>query len=241
MSESRVATLARRIWGFIRSAPATYAYLSVLLVTSWILAWLGDARADRLLLSQSTNLHQLGDDPVRVLIGSAFWAPGAYALVLSALLFTVVLAPVERRIGSARTIGVFAIGHLGATLLTAVGLSVALRFDVVEHSIVNVRDVGTSYGFFAVAATLTYLLVTELRLPYAAALLGYLSATAVLAGGFGDYGHLTAAVLGFACYPLVQTAPHRPGLPLLDRLMRWAAARSQLRAEGGVSTNRNPD
>jgi len=189
---------------YVRSAPATYGYLGVLLVTGLVLARLSDPLADRLLLAQSTNLHHLAHDPVRVLLSSAFWAPGKYDLLTSAILFTLVLAPVERRIGSRRTIAVFAIGHVGATLVMGAGLWVALQFDAVERSIVNVRDVGTSYGFFAVAAAMTFLLARPLRAPYAVALLAYLATTAVVFGGFGDYGHLAAMALGFASYPIVR-------------------------------------
>jgi hypothetical protein len=210
----------QEIGGYVRSAPATYGYLAVLCATSSILVGLSDRLGDRLLLAQSTNLHHLGRDPVWVLIGSAFWAPGRYDLVLCALLFTLVLAPVERRIGSARTVCLFAIGHVGATLVTAGGLWIALRFDAVEHSIVDTRDVGTSYGFFAVAAAMTYLLAEELRGPYAAALLGYLAATAALAGSFGDYGHLAAYVLGFASYPVVRHAPRTLETPILGGRLR---------------------
>jgi len=212
----------RRSAAYVRSAPATYGYLAILLVTGWILAGMSDALADRLLLAQSTNLHHLGHDPLRVLVSSAFWAPGAHDLVISAVLFTLVLAPVERRIGSLRTVGLFAIGHLGATLLTGAGLWLALRFDAVERSVVNVRDVGPSYGFFAVAAGMTYLLARGLRAPYAAGLVGYLATTAVLSDGFGDYGHLAALALGFASYPLVRHASGKVATPILNGLpRRW--------------------
>jgi hypothetical protein len=212
---------------YVRSAPATYGYLAILLVTTRILAGLSDRLSDRLLLGQSTNLHHLGHDPVRVLLSSPFWTPGAHELVTSAVLFTLVLAPVERRIGSPRTIGLFAIGHIGATLITGAGLWLALRFDAVEQSVVNARDVGTSYGFFAVAAAMTYLLRRELRAPYAAGLAGYLATTAVLSNGFGDYGHFIAMALGFASLPFVRHASGKVATPILGGLSRrWIATGS---------------
>jgi hypothetical protein len=222
LAGSRAPRLERGV-AYVRSAPATYGYLGVLLVTGVVLARLSDPLADRLLLAQSTNLHHLAHDPVRVLFGSAFWAPGRYDLLTSAILYTLVLAPVERRIGSWRTIAVFGIGHVGATLITGAGLWVALRFDAVERSIVNVRDVGTSYGFFAVAAAMTYLLTRALRAPYAVALVAYLATTAVISGGFGDYGHLTAMALGFASYPLVSRASGPVVIPILAGPVRRRA------------------
>jgi len=123
-----------RLVAFVRSAPATYTYLAILFVTTWLLASASARLADRLLLAESTNLHHLARDPIRVLIGSAFWLSGTRDLIIAACVFTVVLAPVERRIGAWRTAGVFAIGHVGATLLTAAGLWAALRFDSRQRS-----------------------------------------------------------------------------------------------------------
>lgn len=207
---------------FVRSAPATYGYLAILFVTTWLLASASARLADRVLLAESTNLHHLARDPVRVLVGSAFWLSSSRDLLVSAVLFTLVLAPVERRIGAWRMGGVFAIGHVGATLLTAAGLWVALRFDAVERSVVDARDVGASYGAFAVAAALAYLLQQSLRLPYAAVLLGYVALMIPLSGTFTDYGHLLACLLGFACYPLVRRArrrlPEPVGHALVQRL-----------------------
>ena len=232
-----------RTAAYVRSSPVTYGYLAILFATSWLLAGLGDRLADRLLLEQSTNLDNLGRDPVRVLVSSAFWAPGGRDLLITALLFTFVLAPVERRIGSWRTVGLLAIGHVGATLLTAAGLWVALHFDAVEPSVRHVRDVGTSYAFFAVAAGMTYLLARTLRLPYAAALVGYLSIAAVSSDTFSDYGHLTAMALGFAAYPVVAGASGRTFVPILGNLPAapWftgssepaAASRPSARERGG--------
>jgi hypothetical protein len=132
LSSCRVPTIRRaqpwwlrarpRLVPFVRSAPATYTYLAILFVTTWVLASASVRLADRLLLAESTNLHHLARDPLRVLIGSAFWLSGTRDLAIAACVFTVVLAPLERRIGAWRTAGVFAIGHVGATLLTAAGL-----------------------------------------------------------------------------------------------------------------------
>jgi hypothetical protein len=202
-----------RLIAYVRSAPATFGYLAVLFVTTWVLATAGGRIADRLLLAASTNLHQLARDPVRVLISSAFWLSGMSSLLVWGVLLAVVLAPVERRIGSWRLGAVFAIGHVGATLLTAAGLWTALRLDAAEHRVVNARDVGASYGVLAVAAALTYLLAPRLRLAYGALLLASVAAAAGLWHTFTDFGHLLAVLLGFACYRLVRA---RSALPLLD-------------------------
>lgn len=203
-----------RLAAWVRSAPATYGYLAILVVTSWVLASASGRLGDRLLLEQSTNLHQLARDPVRVLISSAFWLSGSGGLLVWAALLTLVLAPVERRLGSWRLGLVFAIGHTGATLLTAAGLWTVLRFDAIERSVVNARDVGASYGLLAVAAALTYCLAPRLRLGYAALLLGSAGAFAAISHTFTDFGHLLSVLLGFACYRLARGPSRRPPIDL---------------------------
>lgn len=199
-----------RLIAWVRSAPVTYGYLAILVVTSWVLASASGRLGDKLLLAQSTNLHQLAHDPVRVLISSAFWLSGPGGLLLWAALLTAVLAPVERRVGSWRLGIVFGIGHAGATLLTAAGLWTALRFDAVERSVVNARDVGASYGFLAVAAAMTYLLAPRLRLGYAALLLVSVGSVVAISHTFTDFGHLVSVLLGFGCYRLVRGRSARP-------------------------------
>jgi Rhomboid-like protein len=196
--------LADRAGAQLRSAPVTFAYLAVLLTTSCVLATSSAHAARRLLVERSTNLHQLARDPIRVLISSAFWLPDPWQLPIWAVLFAVVLATVERRLGSIRMGAAFATGHLGASLVTAGGLWLALRADLVDRSVVDVRDVGVSYGFLAVAALTTYLLEPRLRWPYAVSLAAITAVIVAVSGTFTDVGHLCAVLFGFGCYPLAR-------------------------------------
>ena len=198
-----------RTLGYVRSAPATYVYLAVLFVTSWILQTSSSRVADALLQERSTNLHHLARDPLRVLISSAFWVGSLRDWLGWVVLLSVFAVPVERWIGSTRTVVVFFLGHVGATLVTAAGLWVALRSDLVESSVVNARDVGASYGFAAVAAVLTYRFSGRRRLIYAAALIAFVGTSLALNHNFTYWGHLIAVVIGFACYPLARPRSER--------------------------------
>ncbi|MGZ4411139.1 MAG: rhomboid-like protein [Gaiellaceae bacterium] len=186
----------RRAGDYVRSAPFTYIYFSILLVTTWVLQSSSSSVAHRVLLDQSTNLHQLDHDPIRVLIGSAFWLPSGEQIFIWLALFSLVLAPVERWLGSARTALVFAVGHVGATLLVATGLWFAVHADIVERQVTHAEDVGVSYGFFAVAALLTLRLPPRWRPAYLLSVLVYLSLAAALDATFTDFGHLAALGLG---------------------------------------------
>lgn len=193
-----------RTIGYVRSAPATYVYLAVLFLTSWILQTSSSRVADALLQERSTNLHHLARDPLRVLFSSAFWVGSLRDWLAWVVLLSIFAAQVERWIGTARTVLVFFIGHVGATLVTAAGLSVALHSDLVESSVVNARDVGASYGFAAVAAVLTYRLSGRRQLIYAAALIAFAGTGLALNHNFTYWGHLIAVVIGFACYPVAR-------------------------------------
>ena len=193
---------------YVRSAPFTYVFLFVLLITTWVFNTSSRSIARTLLLERSTNLQQLSRDPIRVLVTSAFWLSSSPELLVWLILFSLVLAPVERWLGSGRTAFVFAFGHAGATLLTAAGLWLAIRYEVVGTYVEHTIDVGVSYGFFAVAAVLAFGLSGRLRVLYLAILVVYLGVMAGASRDFTDFGHLAAFAIGLLVAPLV-IAGHR--------------------------------
>jgi rhomboid family protein len=201
----------------IRTAPITFAFALIMCLTTCVLALLTERADNNLLLELSTNLDHLARDPVRVLVASAFWVGGVWQLLLWVVLLVAVLAPVERRVGPIRMTLVFAAGHVGATLLVAAGLELALRFGAVNPAVADARDVGMSYGFLAVAAFATYLLEPRVRLLYGAALGSYLAVGVIMSTTFTDFGHLLAVLLGLCCF---RFAGARPRLALSHGLSR---------------------
>ncbi len=199
-----------RARAYVRSAPGTYVYLFVVLVTTWVLQTSSATIAKQLLLERSTNLHHLAHDPVRVLFASAFWVSSAWELLAWLGLFTLVVAPVEHWIGTARAAAAFVAGHLGATLLTAAGLWAAIHGGLVSGSLSTAADVGASYGFLSVAALLTYRLRPGRRAAYAAFLVVLVAGSLAFDPSPTAAGHLLALAIGFACYPLVRSASREP-------------------------------
>lgn len=221
------ASTLRRITKWISSAPATSAYLLVLVATTAVLSSSSERSDNQLLLSVSTNLHQLTRDPVRVLIASAFWTSGWWELALWTALFAAILAPVERRIGWRRTTLTFATGHLAATLVVATGLWIGIQLGARDPGDVVAQDVGASYGFFAVAALAAYLLAPRYRIRYLAAIVVYVVSAAALFHNFTDFGHLAAVAIGLACYPLVRgkttrSIPHDGAHVRVHMLAPWS-------------------
>ncbi len=192
----------RELFAFVRGSPATFIYLAILVVTTWVLQDTSPQLRLALLRDQSTNLHHLQHDPMHVLVRSAFWVADARALLVWSVLFIAVLAPAERWLGTARWIGAMAAGHIGATLLTAVGIWVAIRTGTASHHLENVIDVGVSYGLSAVAALFAYRLPGRWGWLWAGSLVLWVVSSIVIDGSFTSYGHATALAIGFALYPL---------------------------------------
>ncbi len=61
------------MWHFVSSAPLTYFWLTVLLVTTIIQRHLTKREFHTVFLDGSTNLHRLLRDPLEVLIYSLLW------------------------------------------------------------------------------------------------------------------------------------------------------------------------
>lgn len=202
---------------YVSGSPATFAYLSVLTVTTWVLLGSSHQIVDLLLREHSTSLRQLGIDPVRVLIRSAFWAPG-YALLAWAVLFAVILAPAERWLGTRRWVIVFGTGHVLATLGAASALWLAIRNGWASPNLQDSIDVGVSYGLAAVAAVFAFRLPGMWRWWWAAALITVSVAVFCISRTFTDLGHLLALAIGFASYPLTT----RPDIATRARYPIWS-------------------
>lgn len=193
-----VPAAARHVRRQIAGAPATFCYLAVLCATTGVLAWMGHKASSGIILAASSNLRHLTIDPGQALFSSAFWlASGFKELTTWLILFPIVLAPVERRLGSRRTIATFALGHIGATLITqgVLGAAIGLRLAAARWE--NVPDVGASYGFIAVAALLFALVPRRWRHVYAVVLVGWIASISHVAQpDFTTVGHGVALAIG---------------------------------------------
>lgn len=232
------------IVAYVRSAPATFLTLAALGLTTWILAGAGSRLTLALLRDMSTNLHQLRAEPMTVLVRSAFWATPV-EMVGWLFLFTLVAAPIEHWIGTRAWLLVFWVGHIGATLLVAVLLTVGVSSGRVPSSVVDTIDVGASYAFFCLAAVGTYGLRGRWRIAWAALIVAYLAQAALTAPGFTSVGHGLAALIGFAIGPVFLRRPAATGWPVAvlgalgSRVTAWPAAR-RLRPATGTGPIRVP-
>jgi len=184
---------------YVRSAPFTFGYLVLLTGTTAVLAFESGRARTALLRASSTNLDHLASEPLRVLLASALWIQG-FSPVVWAVLFVIVVAGVEQALGTRRTLAVFVAGHVGATLVTALGLWVGIRMGAFGPGVEDALDVGVSYGFVATAAVFTFVVPRRVRSAYAAALVGYLAYRLAAGHTFTDAGHVVALTIGYGLW-----------------------------------------
>jgi lipid-A-disaccharide synthase-like uncharacterized protein len=167
MSE-RLAGLGRRARACLRLLPSprgtpfTFWYLGLLGLTTILLHFGRPAAVNRLLAMSSTDAANLERHPIQVLFLSALWLQDAHWLAYVAI-FTLVLAPLERRIGARATVLVFFSGHVLASLATELPVLWAVRSHLLPTVDAHLLDVGVSYGFFATAGALALMLRTPAR------------------------------------------------------------------------------
>jgi hypothetical protein len=209
------------VWSGLARVRVTVAYAVILVCVTTSLSALGPTAADRVIRHASTNLHNLNHGHLGTLLGSAFvvdagapyvWLPGLICL----------MAVAELLWRSRRLVVAFAVGHVGATLLVAVGLTAAVKLSWLPVSITRAEDVGMSYGATAVLGTLTGAVPRRWRTTWIGGWLAVGMAVVWVSSDFTDVGHAVALVLGM----VVATRFGRPG--------PWTATRVVLLVVGAA-------
>jgi hypothetical protein len=191
----------------VASAPGVFVLLSIITLTTAVLLAVDGAEQRHILWHQSSNLRNLAHLRFRVIVTSAFWLDGTAPIgqwLAWAVSFVVILAPAERWLGTKLWMLVFGAGHIGATVITEAGIWVAIQSGLASDRLARSIDVGVSYGFFAVAALFAARVPFPWRIPYLAALVGYVGFGMVAGPTFTDFGHAAAMLIGLALYPAVR-------------------------------------
>ncbi|MBV9025697.1 MAG: hypothetical protein JO362_18325 [Streptomycetaceae bacterium] len=201
----------RTLTTYPRRNPLTAGYLVLLVLTHLWLLLVSPAMARTVLLAVSTNVDNLAHEPVGPLLGSALFFDGTLTRINSLLFIGTLitlglgiaqcLAWLERRWGARRAFALFLLGHVGATLLTAVIIEAALAHGWYPQSVRQSLDFGISYGAQAVLAATTFLLPKRVRPWWAVFVVAWPLGGAEWSGPLPDFttvGHLIATALGFA-------------------------------------------
>jgi hypothetical protein len=193
----------------------TVAYAAILTGVTTALVALGPREQNRVISHASTNLHNLSHGHLGTLFISAvvidagpiyLWLPGLVCL----------LAVAELLWRSGRLVVAFAVGHIGATLLVAVGLTAAVELGWLSTDVTRATDVGMSYGASAVLGAITSAIPRRWRPAWTGWWLAVAVSVAALDRGFTDVGHAMALAGGM----VVSTR--------FGQAARWTWARSLL-------------
>lgn len=200
--------LLSAVGAYVRSAPGTFVWLAILLATTLLIRSVSPATAHHILQQRSTNLHYLRVSPLRVLVSSALWIGGRgwFAYVV---LYNIFHVPAERWLGTRRWLGVVIIAHVGATYISEGVLYWAIHHGYAPQQAVHTLDYGVSYALAGVVAVLTYRIAPPWRYLYVAMVLVFYTLGVLQARDFTSIGHLSAALLGLACYPIARGRPDR--------------------------------
>jgi hypothetical protein len=205
----RARSARRAVASYVAKAPGTHVLLLIVTVTTLMQRGLDETTATRVLRHASTNLFQMTRDAPRVLFLSAFLLDHGHLLV-EMVVFTLVMVPVERWIGTYRWLGVFAAGHVGATLATTVGIWMQVRSGRAGNDLAYPIDVGVSYGLYAVAAILPRRLPRPAAEIAVAIVIGITLRGVVTSGTYTEWGHAAAVAIGFSLGPLVDPRSASP-------------------------------
>jgi hypothetical protein len=192
-SERWTAAAARTLSG-VAALRVTMAYALALVAVSAALTALGPHTRDAVVSRMSTNLHNLAHGRVSTLVGSAFVEDGGDVFVwLPGLVCLLALGELIWR--SRGLLIAFVVGHVGATLLVAVGLVAAVEAGWLPTSVARASDVGVSYGAVCVLGALTASIPSRWRAVWVGWWLG-IGVTAALGTDFTPFGHILALLLG---------------------------------------------
>jgi hypothetical protein len=192
--DPRHATVLSVVLSRLVSVRVTAAYAVALAVIGGTLLALGPNVQSAVVSRTSTNLYNLANGHLATLVASAFVTDGDdIYLLLPGLVCLLALGELVWR--GRGLILAFAVGHVGATLLVAVGLAAAIGAGWLPISVAHASDVGISYGAAAVLGGLTFVIPPRWRPVW----IGWWLGTALVTASGADFtavGHLLALTLG---------------------------------------------
>lgn len=205
---------AGRAW--CARSPVTFIYVATWTVTTILIQGSPDDIAALFTRFTSTNIYGVATAPVRVLLGSAFLvADNGLGFMAYVVVFALIVARAEQRLGSARIILVGACAHVLASLIVVALEAWALRRDQVSGSIILTADVGVSYVMAGICAGYLLFVSQRWRWWYFFALVLTLVVPLIVVQDIWSLGHFLAASIGLALTWLLQKWGTRP--PLLWR------------------------
>jgi hypothetical protein len=213
---ARLRSMALTVWHFVSGAPLTYGWLFALMITTIIQHQLSGRQLHSVLLHRSTNIHELGTDPLAVLFSSLLWIDGR-SLEPYLLLFTLFLAPAEHWLGHLNWLTVGLTSHILSTYISEGILYFAIQEHDASERLVRAHDIGVSYFLVGVMGVLTYRIERPWRWLYLGVLLIIFGFPLVTMDrhelNFTAIGHFTSILIGLCFYPMARAKHGRQWSP----------------------------
>jgi len=197
----RAARTAAAVVRYLRSAPGTFIWLLILGGNTFALVRMSPRFRRYFLITHSTNLDELGHHPVKVLIASAFWTETP-SFLFWFVLFNLFSVPVERWLGTRRWLGVVALAHILATLVSEGAVAYLIDAGDLPYRTKHTIDIGVSYALSGAVGVLTWYFARPSRWFYLGAATTFYLLLFGFSTNFTNLGHLTAFLIGVGCYPL---------------------------------------
>jgi hypothetical protein len=219
--------MALAVWHFVSGAPLTYCWLLALTITTIIQNRLPGRQLHGVLMHRSTNIHELGTDPLHVLFSSLLWLDGKN-LEPYLLLFTLFLAPAEHWLGHLRWLTVGLTSHILGTYISEGILYYAIEEHDAAERLVHARDIGVSYFLVGVMGVLAYHIAQPWRWGYLGVLsviFGFPLITMTRELNFTAIGHFSSLLIGLCFYPMAR-AKKTPPWSMSRVRATWSRLRS---------------
>jgi hypothetical protein len=197
--------------GNVAECRGTLSWMAIVTATRLVLRGADPRLQRRLLQSASTNLSHLAHDPINVLLTSICFVTSTKGYLTFLLGAVLISAPVERWLGLRRWLATVALGHVGATLVIALGLKIGVSAGWIDPAVRRALDVGISYAMRGLAGALYFAVGhRRLRRAHLVLVLAFTVVPLVASHTFTDAGHVVALSLGLLTGALF----HRKRAPL---------------------------
>ncbi|HSP36454.1 MAG TPA: rhomboid-like protein [Frankiaceae bacterium] len=207
---SRATGVMRRAVRLVAGSDVALIYGAIVVVVAVALQLLPDSVHDDVVLNSSTNLVNLREHPIYVLLVSAFVVSNLAGLWMVPWLM-LTYAATQRWLGRLATVFAALLGHVGATLFVAVLLSAGIWHQWIPPAVAHEPDVGVSYGLACLAGLLVMQVPRRWRGGYVGLVVLFFAGPLILRPTFTDVGHTTALVMGFGLALLAARAAAASG------------------------------
>ncbi|MGV1037436.1 MAG: rhomboid-like protein [Candidatus Nanopelagicales bacterium] len=202
------------IHAYVLTAPATFVYIAIFSATSGIQKGSPDKALEIITRTNSTNIAELLTDPFRVLISSALLvADNGFFWIGYVVVFVMIAARLEQRVGSARWLVIAVMSHVVGTLLTVTVETLLVHFELLPKSTVVTADVGVSYIMVGTCGAYLWLVTKRWRIPYFVAVGAGILGPLIFSHQIWDLGHFLATSVGVLTgWWMIRIAPLHPRL-----------------------------